>query len=107
MKNRQGYPRHYGLVWVKKLVQDNRIRLATWNGGILTDKINIACLQETKWKGEKAKEIDGYKLWYIGKDNNRHGLGIIVCKDLKDKIINVKRVGDRLLLIKLIIGEIM
>ncbi|KAL4197283.1 hypothetical protein AMTRI_Chr04g250330 [Amborella trichopoda] len=114
MKNRQGFPRHPRRAQVKKLVQENRIRLVTWNVGTLTGKsmelvdtmrrrrVNIACLQETKWKGEKAKEIDGYKLWYIGKDNNRNGVRIIVDKDLKDKVVNVKRIGDRLLLIKLV-----
>ena len=95
----------------------NKIRLATWNLGTLTGKslelidtmkrrkINIACIQETKWKGEKAKEINGYKLWYVGKDNHRNGVGIMVDKNLKDKVVAVKRVGDRLILIKLVIGE--
>jgi len=26
-------------------------------------KVSIACIQETKWVGAKAKEIDAYKLW--------------------------------------------
>ena len=30
-------------------------------------KIMIACVQETKWKGSKAKEIgEGFKLYYQG-----------------------------------------
>ena len=30
-------------------------------------RIDIACAQETKWKGSKAREIgDGYKLFYHG-----------------------------------------
>ena len=30
-------------------------------------KVNIACLQGTRWKGDKAKEITyGYRLYYIG-----------------------------------------
>ena len=50
-------------------------RLASWNKGSLTGKlelvkvlhrrrISIACIQKTKWVGAKAKEIDGFKLWY-------------------------------------------
>jgi hypothetical protein len=28
-------------------------------------KVNICCVQETKWKGEKVKEIgEGYKIIY-------------------------------------------
>ena len=50
-----------------------RIRFSTWNVGtskgkawevigVMRDgKINILCLQETEWVGEKAKDIDGYK----------------------------------------------
>jgi len=32
-------------------------------------RINFMCLQETKWVGKKAKELDtlGFKLWYTGK----------------------------------------
>ncbi|KAL4191755.1 hypothetical protein AMTRI_Chr07g31410 [Amborella trichopoda] len=115
MKNRQGFPRHPRQARVKKLVQENRIHLATRNVRTLIGKsiefvdtmrqkrVKIACLQETKWKGEKAKEIDMYKLWYTKKDNNRNG--IIVDKDLKDKVVNVKKIGDRLLLIKLVLEE--
>jgi exonuclease III len=76
--------------------------LVTWNLGTLIGKsidlidtikcriINLACIQETKWKGEKAKKINGYKLWYVGKDNHRNGVGIVVDKNLKDKVILLK-----------------
>ena len=61
---------------VRKLVEPTRIRLDSWNAGSLTGKlrelvdtttrrhVNILCVQETKWKGQKAKEVDntGFKL---------------------------------------------
>ncbi|KAL4197014.1 hypothetical protein AMTRI_Chr04g186040 [Amborella trichopoda] len=68
-------------------------------------KVNITCLLEIKWKREKVREIDGYKLLYVGNDNNRNGLVIIVDEDLKDKVVIVKRIGDRILLIKVILAE--
>ncbi|KAL4181484.1 hypothetical protein AMTRI_Chr12g237520 [Amborella trichopoda] len=68
-------------------------------------RVNLVCLQETKWKGKKTKEINVYKIWYTRKDNNRNDVGIIVDKDLKDKVVSVKRIGDRLLLIELVLGE--
>ncbi|KAL4178815.1 hypothetical protein AMTRI_Chr13g117050 [Amborella trichopoda] len=37
-------------------------------------------------------------------DNNRNSVGIIVDKDLKDKVVNVNRISDKLLLIKLVLG---
>ncbi|KAL4201226.1 hypothetical protein AMTRI_Chr02g257610 [Amborella trichopoda] len=115
MKDKQGFLRYPGRTLVNKLVQENRICLATWNVGMFIDKsmelvdtkryrrINIVCLQETKLKGEKTKEIDGYKLRYTGKDNNRNGIGILVDKYLKNKVVNIKRISDRLLLIKLVL----
>lgn len=48
---------------------------------------NTACLQEMKWKG---KRIDGYKFGYTGEVNKRNGIGIVVNKDLKDKIVDVE-----------------
>lgn len=52
------------------------------------------CLQETKWTCEKEKELNdyGFKLWYIGKVRSRNGLGIILDKEWKKDIMNVKRV---------------
>ena len=38
--------------------------------------INFVCLQEIKWVGEKAKELDtlGFKLWYTNKIKSRDGV---------------------------------
>ncbi|XP_058222975.1 uncharacterized protein LOC131332697 [Rhododendron vialii] len=115
----QEFSRVLGRARVKKLAQDYRIRLATWNIGTLTGKtrelvdtmlrrrINIACLQETKWVEEKVKEIEdtGYKFYYTGKDRHRNGVGIVVDKHLKDSIATVTRKGDQIILVKLVIGE--
>lgn len=41
-------------------------------------------MSKTKWKGDKAKELnDGYKLYYTKKNNARNGVGIVVNKDLE------------------------
>jgi len=70
----------------RKGVGSNRLRCASWNIGTLTSKsielvqvlrrrkVNIACIQETKWVGAKAREIDGYKLWYSGGSKARNGM---------------------------------
>ncbi|KAK9088826.1 hypothetical protein Scep_027908 [Stephania cephalantha] len=70
-------------------------------------RVNIVCLQETKWVGEKSREIGstGFKLWYTGIDRKCNGVGIVVDNDYKDKVVEVKRMGDRLILVKLIIGD--
>ena len=43
-------------------------------------------------------EHTGYKLWYTGKDKNRNGIGIIIDKSLENEVVEVKRMGDRILL---------
>ncbi|KAM2180691.1 hypothetical protein ACFX1R_035510 [Malus domestica] len=109
---------------VKKLgqkgrVQESKMRLGTWNIGTLTGKsmevvevmvrrrINIMCLQETKWVGSKAKDLEnsGFKLWYSGTNRTRNGVGIIVDKTLVQDVVDVKRVGDRIMAIKIVIGQ--
>ncbi|KAM1065762.1 hypothetical protein ACFX2B_021024 [Malus domestica] len=109
---------------VKKLgqkgrVQESKMRLGTWNIGTLTGKsmevvevmvrrrINIMCLQETKWVGRKAKDLEnsGFKLWYSGTNRTINGVGIIVDKTLTQDVVDVKRVGDRIMAIKIVIGQ--
>jgi len=117
VKNKQVFPHLRERVWVKKLVHENRIRFRTWNIGALTGKsmevvdtmmrrrINFMCLQETKWVGKKAKELDssGFKLWYTHEVRSRNGLGIIVDKEWKKDIVNVKRIGDRIIALKFVV----
>ena len=93
VKNEQGSSHQSRRVRrVRKLVEPTRIRLGSWNVGSLTGKlrelvdtatrrrVNILCVQETKWKGQKAKEVDntGFKLWYTGIVVNRNGVGVLI-----------------------------
>ncbi|XP_043717506.1 uncharacterized protein LOC122665422 [Telopea speciosissima] len=99
------------------LVRKHRIRFASWNIGSLTGKsmelidvmqrrrINVACIQETRWKGHKAKALDDFKLWYLGNESRRGGVGIVVDKDLKNEVVDVKRFGERILSIKLVLDN--
>ena len=69
-------------------------------------KVSVVYLQETKWKGDKAKELtDCYKFFYVGKNNTANEVGIVVDKDLKEKIVRVKKLGDRIIEIKLVLEE--
>jgi exonuclease III len=55
-------------------------------------------VQETKWKGQKAKEVEGsgFKLWYTGTTSDRNGVGILIDKSLKDGVADVRRQSDRI-----------
>jgi exonuclease III len=68
-------------------------------------RANILYVQETKWKGEKAKEVEdtGFKLWYTG---NKNGVGIVLDKNLKNGVVDIKRQGDMIILVKLLVGDL-
>jgi exonuclease III len=65
-------------------------------------------VQEIKWKGQKAKEVEGsgFKLWYTGTTSGRNGVGILIDKSLKDGVVDVRRQGDRIILVRLVIGDL-
>ncbi|XP_037792856.1 craniofacial development protein 2-like [Penaeus monodon] len=65
-------------------------------------RINILCVQETKWKGEKAKEIgNGYKLFYYSTNNRRNGVGILLDPEMKKNELEVNRKSDRLMRVRI------
>ncbi|XP_070019136.1 uncharacterized protein [Nicotiana sylvestris] len=68
-------------------------------------KVNIACVQETRWAGSKERNADGYKLWYSGVVRSKNEVGILVDRDLRGSVVEVRRVNNRLMFIKLVIGE--
>jgi hypothetical protein len=71
-------------------------------------RVNILCMQETKWKGQKAKEVEytGFKLWDTGNTSTKNGVGIVLDKSLKDGVVDIKRQGDRIILVKLFVGDL-
>ena len=78
-----------------------------WKGRELADmmeqrNVDILCLQETRWKRSKAKNIGGgCKIFYNGADGRKNGIGIVLREELAESVLEVKRVSDRLMAIKL------
>jgi Reverse transcriptase (RNA-dependent DNA polymerase)/Endonuclease/Exonuclease/phosphatase family len=108
--NQRGLPAH-GRSGLKKRVH---LRLGTINVGTMTGRsrelvaalkshrIDIACIQETKWNGAKAKDIgEGYKLHYNGERNTQNGVGIAISSKLRDSVVAVNRISDRLMSIEI------
>ena len=61
-------------------------------------KVDILCVQETRWKGSKARNIgDGCKIFYHGEDGRRNGVGVIPKEDYIGRVLEVKRVSDRMM----------
>ena len=91
---------------------------ASWNVGSLTGKgkelvdemkrrrIDIMGIQETKWGGNSARVLgNGYKVIYSGEVNKRNGVGVVVAEEWTKRVVSVDRVSDRLLAVKLVMGE--
>eukprot|EP00794_Sanderia_malayensis_P005764 gene5764-6467_t len=69
--------------------------------------MDILCVQETRWKGEKAREMgDGYKLYYVGGDGKKNGVGVLLSPEMEDNVLEVKREPDRLIWMRMNVGKI-
>ncbi|KAL5139739.1 LINE-1 retrotransposable element ORF2 protein [Glycine soja] len=90
VKSKQGFPHFRERVWVKKLVHDRRIHFGTWNIGTLTGK-----------SMEIVDVMVRRKINFI----SRNGVGIIVDKQWKKDVVDVRRVGDRIIALKLVVGQ--
>ncbi|KAK3525841.1 hypothetical protein QTP70_010897 [Hemibagrus guttatus] len=71
-------------------------------------KVDILCVQETRWKGSKARSIGaGFKLFYYGVDSKRNGVGVVLKEEFVRNVLEVKRVSDRVMSLKLKIEGVM
>ena len=97
-----------------------KLKVATLNVGAMTCKgrevtdlmerrrVDILCVQKTRWKGEKARCIGGgYKMWYCGSENKKNGLGIILKKEHVDRVMELWRVTDRIICLKMELDGVM
>ncbi|XP_040925587.1 craniofacial development protein 2-like [Betta splendens] len=70
-------------------------------------RIDIACVQETKWSGAKAKDIgEGYKLYYNSEVKTQNGVSIVLLVSLKDSVVSVNRISDRIMSIEIDSGDV-
>ncbi|KAK3525786.1 hypothetical protein QTP70_007548 [Hemibagrus guttatus] len=96
------------------------LRIGTLNVGTMTGKgreladmmerrkVGILCVQETRWKGSKARSIGaGFKLFYYGVDSKRNGVGVVLKEEFVRNVLEVKRVSDRVMSLKLEIEGVM
>jgi hypothetical protein len=51
-------------------------------------------------------EDTAFKLWYTGTTTNKNGVGIVLDKSLKDGVLDIKRQGDMIILLKLLVGDL-
>jgi len=99
------------------------LRMATVNVGTLVGRgaevaetlgrrrVDIAALQEVRYKNEGVKCVRGgdfqYRLFWKGEKTGQGGVGLMVRKDLAESVMEVKRVSPRILAMELAVsGEV-
>ncbi|KAK3558872.1 hypothetical protein QTP86_032139, partial [Hemibagrus guttatus] len=102
---------HLEAVWLNSLLSEHRdpptAQKRNRKGRELADmmerrKVDILCVQETRWKGSKAHSIGaGFKLFYYGVDSKRNGVGVVLKEEFVRNVLEVKRVSDRVMSLKL------
>ncbi|KAK3517196.1 hypothetical protein QTP70_000864 [Hemibagrus guttatus] len=122
-----GAPVEIGLLLVEEVEEGEKrkgksvgLRIGTLNVGTMTGKgreladmmerrkVDILCVQETRWKGSKARSIGaGFKLFYYGVDSKRNGVGVVLKEEFVRNVLEVKRVSDRVMSLKLEIEGVM
>ncbi|KAK3575628.1 hypothetical protein QTP86_031584 [Hemibagrus guttatus] len=96
-----------------EIVQPRALEELSGKGRELADmmerrKVDILCVQETRWKGSKARSIGaGFKLFYYGVDSKRNGVGVDLKEEFVRNVLEVKRVSDRVMSLKLEIEGVM
>ena len=72
-------------------------------------KVDVCCIQETRYSGGYCRIIKGkdtrYKLYWSRNDKDTAGVGVFVAEDWTEKVLEVQRVSDRIILVKLIVGQ--
>ena len=63
-------------------------------------RVDLCCLQETRWKMEGIKQIVGkeshYKLFWSGNEDGTGGVGVLLAEEWWEKVFEVVRVSDRI-----------
>ncbi|KAF7705380.1 hypothetical protein C0J45_6915 [Silurus meridionalis] len=98
----------------KEMCRRVEVWVGTLDVGTMTDKgievadmmerrkVDLLCFQETKWKWSMARSIGGvFKLFYHGVDGKRNGVGVILKEEYSKSVVEVKRVSDRVMNVKL------
>ena len=70
-------------------------------------KVDVCCIQETRCRGGNCRtgKDTRYKLYWSGNDKGTAGVGVFVAEEWKEKVFEVQRVSDRIILVKLVVSQ--
>ena len=67
--------------------------------------LDFCCLQKTRWKGGSARILGMYKFYWMGCKEGTAGVGVLVAKGWIDNVLEVRRVSERILILRAWIGK--
>ena len=68
----------------------------------------MLCVQETCGKGERARCMGGrYKMWSVKVETKKDGVGIVLKKEHVDRVVELRRVTDRIICLKVELDGVM
>ena len=72
-------------------------------------RIDICCVQESRWKGCSARLISAkgfkYKFIWSGENSGFGGVGVLLNENWIDKVISVVRLNYRIMSIRILVGK--
>ena len=68
-------------------------------------KIDFCCLQVTRWKGEHSRTEGGFKFFWKGCKEGTAGVGMMVAEKLVKNLLEVKRVIERIIVVRMRVGK--
>ena len=72
-------------------------------------RIDFCCAQETRWKDESARMLGAigrrYKFFWQCCNKGTAGVGVFIAERWIDSVVNVVRVNERIMYVKLVIGR--
>ena len=72
-------------------------------------KVGVCCIQETRYHGGNCRTVKSkdtrYKLYWSGNDKGTAGVGVFVAEEWIVKVFEVQRVSNRIILVKLVVGQ--
>ena len=73
-------------------------------------KVDLCCLQETRWRNAGVKVIEGkdskHKFFWSGNNKGTGGVGIALAEKWWEKVYEVQRVSDRIMLLRTVVGKL-
>ena len=71
-------------------------------------KVDVCCVQETRWRGGRAKFIgakgERYKFWWEGGDGSA-GVGLVIKEELCGDVIEVRWKSEQIIVVVMACGK--